>query len=374
MIDTIVVAGWVAGWAAAGRSRRLPPAQSNVDVSVSVVVPARNEASRLPALLAALARDDAGTAAHEVIVVDDQSTDGTGRIADAAGATVVRPGPPPFGWRGKPWACREGALASGGEVLVFLDADTEPAPGFVHRLAAAAAQSGGLVSVQPWHRVERLYERASAVGSVVALMAGTGPHLVPLSVPARMWRRPVGFGPAMAVPRSSYLATGGHALVRDEVVEDIALAVALADRGLPVAAYADGGERSIVYRMYQEGPAALIDGWTRNLAAGAGRTPVLRAALVGLWVAGAGGAALAIRSAPLAYVGFVIQFAVLFRRAGRFGVLTAAAYPCLLAAFVALFVRSAAYRVGRRPLRWRGRLLAAGARRTGDGSDTGVAR
>ena len=68
---------------------------------VSVVIPARNEAERIGPCLVGLLADEA---LHEVIVVDDGSTDGTAAVARRAGTAVVAAAPPPPGWVGKPWA------------------------------------------------------------------------------------------------------------------------------------------------------------------------------------------------------------------------------------------------------------------------------
>jgi 4,4'-diaponeurosporenoate glycosyltransferase len=210
-----------------------------------------------------------------------------------------------------------------------------------------------MVSVQPTHRVERLYERASAVANVVTLMAGTG-----RGRPGGWWRGPVGFGPAIAIPRSAYLDAGGHGLVAADVAEDIALAHALARQAVPVTALADAGAGELEYRMYPHGWRSLVEGWTKNLAAGAGKVPPLRAALVALWITGALVGMASVPTRPLGYVVFVLQFAVLFRRAGRFGPLAAVCYPFPLLAFVALFVRSATHRLTGRPVAWRGRWVA----------------
>ncbi len=64
------------------------------------------------------------------------------------------------------------------------------------------------------------------------------------------------------------------------------------------------------------------------------------------------------RRCPVGYVAFVLQFAVLLRRAGRFGTLTAVCYPLPLLAFVALFIRSTTRRLTGRPVAWRGRWVA----------------
>jgi dolichyl-phosphate beta-glucosyltransferase len=90
--------------------------------SLSVVIPAYNEALRLPATLERLARHlgEAGRA-HEVVVVDDGSSDGTADAARAAGGPVriLRHEPN----RGKGYAVRRGMLAATGERRLMTDAD-----------------------------------------------------------------------------------------------------------------------------------------------------------------------------------------------------------------------------------------------------------
>jgi 4,4'-diaponeurosporenoate glycosyltransferase len=355
-MDALTATGWAAGWLAIGPTRRLPARRpGDPSPTVSVVVPARNEATRLPRLLAALASEPVPSRADELIVVDDGSTDGTAALAGRAGATVMHTDPP-TGWTGKSWACWQGAKAARGDVLVFLDADVQPSPGFVTRLAAAAATSQGMVSVQPTHRVEAGYEQLSAVCSTVALMSGTG-RTQPSHRGFRWWRRPVAFGPAIAVPRTRYLEAGGHGQVASSLVDDMALAQALDRAGVPVAAYADGGLGDLRYRMYPEGPRTLIEGWTKNLAAGAAHIPPVRAALVALWVAGGLRAALIAPNRPGSYALYMLQAAALFRRAGNFHPVAALGYPLPLTAFVLLAARSAAARVTGSPVRWRDRTV-----------------
>ena len=100
----------------------LPVATYDVPGPVVFVLPARNEAPRLPGVLAAIARS--GVDGRVAIVVDDGSTDGTGRIAEAAGATVVRHELS----RGLGAALRTGLAAARDlcpRAVVYLDADGE---------------------------------------------------------------------------------------------------------------------------------------------------------------------------------------------------------------------------------------------------------
>ena len=94
-------------------------------MAISIVVPARDEATRIGPLLAAVV---GAPGVAEVIVVDDESTDGTADVARAGGATVVTGEPLPAGWAGKAWALQQGLDAASGDWVVFLDADTRPSP------------------------------------------------------------------------------------------------------------------------------------------------------------------------------------------------------------------------------------------------------
>ena len=97
----------------------------DVDVSISVVVPARDEAARIGPLLEAIVGAPGVT---EVIVVDDESADATAGLAAGAGASVVTGRPLPAGWVGKAWALQQGLDAAVGDWVVTLDADTRPDP------------------------------------------------------------------------------------------------------------------------------------------------------------------------------------------------------------------------------------------------------
>lgn len=103
---------------------------------VSVVIPARNEADNLGRTLAAVFGQAPPGVELEVLVADDGSTDDTVAVACAAGARMLLLGPRGLG--GSPGAARNrGAAAATGDPIVFLDADCEPAPGWLGALIAA---------------------------------------------------------------------------------------------------------------------------------------------------------------------------------------------------------------------------------------------
>ncbi len=109
---------------------------SHARPTISVVIPALNEAARLPALIASLRAEDPDC---EVIVVDGGSRDGTAALAAAAGARVLacRPG------RGQQLAL--GGEAAAGEALLFLHADSRFPAGGLAAIGQALADAPGVV-------------------------------------------------------------------------------------------------------------------------------------------------------------------------------------------------------------------------------------
>ena len=116
---------WSAGFLVLGRLRRCVGAAAGESVSaehLSIIIPARNEETNLPTLLRSLTAQSVRPL--EILVVDDASTDRTPGIARQNGAQVIPSLPLPAGWRGKTWACHQGAQHASGQLLLFLDADT----------------------------------------------------------------------------------------------------------------------------------------------------------------------------------------------------------------------------------------------------------
>ncbi len=111
---------------------------------VTVVVPARNEAASIaPALRSLLAQDYPG--ALRVVLVDDQSTDGTGELARGIGdprLTVIAGQPPPPGWSGKLWALQQGIAVAEDSILLLTDADIVHAPAHLATLVDKLAAEG----------------------------------------------------------------------------------------------------------------------------------------------------------------------------------------------------------------------------------------
>jgi 4,4'-diaponeurosporenoate glycosyltransferase len=358
---------WAIGWWLLWRFPRPGPPSAGGRPPVSVVVPARDEATTLPPLLESLRRER--RPGDEVLVVDDRSTDGTAEVAGAAGARVLLAPEPPPGWAGKPWACATGAEQASAPLLVFLDADARLEVGGLDRVAGLATERRGLVSLQPFHLVPRPVERLAAFCNLVGVM-GTG-AFTPLG--DRLRARGA-FGPCLATSADDYRRAGGHAAVADSVLDDVALAQRYRAAGLPVTLRS--GRGVVAYRMYPGGLRSLVEGFTKNLAGGAGAAGPVVTVLVAGWLAAAVAPAVLVTRLPVAvalaaYALVAVQVHVHLRRLGSFGAATAVLYVLPLLVFLAVFARSVVVTALGRPVRWKGRSLPSRRRRRGGTRPTG---
>lgn len=235
--------------------------------TVSVVIPARNEEHNIERCVrSALA---SGYPTLDVVVVEDHSTDGTAAIlARIAGENarlhVVTPDPLPADWFGKQWACTAGANASTGEVIAFFDADTWQAPDLIVRAVnAMSSRNADLLTVAGDQELGSFWERIiqPQVFAVMLTRYG-GTETVNAS---RRASDKIANGQCIFVRRSAYVATGGHAAVKDKVAEDLAMAQHYFRTGR--RAFLVLGLAQLSTRMYTS-LRELIAGWGKNLFAG----------------------------------------------------------------------------------------------------------
>ncbi|MFJ2838876.1 glycosyltransferase family 2 protein [Nocardia sp. NPDC087230] len=351
--------------------RSLPRRVAGVIEPVTVCVPARDEAERLPELIGDL-RAQTGVPRLRVLILDDASTDHTYEAASAAIGgddrfTVLRSAAHPApGWTGKAAACARLAARTDAAALVFVDADVRLAP---HAIAAAVTElrrrGAGLVSAWP------VQESGSATERLVQpLLAWSWASTLPVG-PANHSLRPstaVACGQFLAVDAAAYRAAGGHAAVAASATEDLDLARALRRTGHRTALVAAGPSAGT--RMYV-GAAELTEGYTRwlwsayggrvdagaavgalaalaywipPLAALCARGRVRRAGLLGYLAAVAG--RLAARATETR------------QRPTRADLTSALAHPLGVAHYLALWTRSH-YRHRTGTLRWKQRPLVA---------------
>jgi len=244
---------------------------------VSVIVPARNEEASLADCLESLVgqRD----VAHEIVVVDDGSTDGTRKIAESlARVRVISPSPLPAGWTGKNNALIAGAAAARGEWLLFTDADTVHSPGSLARtLAEAKEHDAAMLSYSPGQIAVTLWEMA-ILPVVFAELAREYP---PKKVSDPNSPIAAANGQYILIRREAYEAVGGHAAIADSLLEDVALARRMKAAGRKIR-FRYGAD-AVRTRMYRNWPQ-LRDGWTKNLALLFPHPGRLAAMLLACWV------------------------------------------------------------------------------------------
>jgi hopene-associated glycosyltransferase HpnB len=231
----LYLALWHGGYWRTGH--RLPPVTPPDPLpAVTAVIPARNEADMLPACLPSLLRQEyAGL--FSVVVVDDDSNDGTAKTAAELGKasghelTVVTARPTPHGWAGKVWAMSEGvrAVTSGTgaapdhadtEYFLFTDADIAYAPGTVERLARSAA--GGQLALVSQMALLRAGNRAERL--LIPAFVYFFAQLYPFRRVSRGAKTAAAAGGCMLVRADALAAAGGLAQIGDARIDDVALA------------------------------------------------------------------------------------------------------------------------------------------------------
>lgn len=243
-------------------SRHLP--KNEATVSLSVLIPARNERENLPELLETLApqlKDG-----MECWVCDDESEDGTeewlARNANRLGIQWFRSAPRPEGWVGKNWACHQLAARAQGEWLVFLDADVRCSKGFINELCAYLnATDAHLVTAIP-----SLSYKSLSVALLKLMVPFSVFTLLPLKF-AETHPHPafaMANGQLLAIRKRDYLRWQPHFSVRANVLEDLMIA-ALVKRHHGIVRILDGREwlRVLMYPTLK----AAIDGFSKNAVA-----------------------------------------------------------------------------------------------------------
>ena len=233
--------------------------------SVSVIIPARNEERAIATSAGGILRQDYTN--FTLTVLNDHSTDRTGailawyarqdpRLEVIAGADL------PAGWTGKCWACWQAAQITGGEWQLFLDADTRPQPAMVAAaIAHASRHELDLLTLMPFIELGSFWEKAIMPAFFSMIQAAYPIHKI---------NQPgsdvvLANGQFILVRRAAYERAGGHAAVRDRVLEDVELAQAVVRAGGRMQAV--NGDELLRVRMYTNG-AEVREGLTKNAIAG----------------------------------------------------------------------------------------------------------
>jgi glycosyltransferase involved in cell wall biosynthesis len=232
---------------------------SRAEVSVEVVVPARNEQDCIGRCLDSLTNQQG--IGFRITVVDDGSTDRTREIAQSfPGVRVIAAPEPAPGVSGKCNALIVGATGATAKWLLFTDADTFHFPGSLARAVAEAEQRRvDLLSYSPEQETASLGERA-LMPVVFAELARTYP---PQRVNDPRDPTAAANGQYMLVRREAYMSLGGHQVVANKILEDVELAriFKASHHGL----WFRQGAGLVSTRMYRDF-RSMCEGWTKNLA------------------------------------------------------------------------------------------------------------
>lgn len=257
---------------------------------ISVCVPARNEARNIRACMESILQQDYPN--FEVIVVDDRSTDGTSEILRqlllesdrllSKSREHTPPGRPslhiihgsdlPEGWAGKPHALFQASAAARsapGAWLCFVDADTFLAPEALSSCYVKAFETNAaMFTIMTFQILGSFWERAIMPIVMTALSVGFSPRKVndPNS------RDAIANGQFILIKRSVYDAIGGHASVKDQIVEDKAIAEQVKWNGYRlIVANGYAVARTRMYTSLSE----MWEGWTKNMYLGLSDRPSL---------------------------------------------------------------------------------------------------
>ncbi|MBI5528474.1 MAG: glycosyltransferase [Deltaproteobacteria bacterium] len=270
-VVTIIVSGlWVASFLRGlhdlMRTEHLAPAEHPDEPQfVSVIVPARNEEENIEQCVRSLLAMD--YPCFEVVVADDHSSDRTASIVTRMAAAddrlrLVDVPDLPAGWTGKNWAVHSAVANVSHDTVwfMFTDADTVHEKQSLSTTMRFAEERGlDMLSLYPKVVCETFWEKALLpnVGAMITLFNS------PTHVNDRL-RRDDAFanGQYILIRRDSYAAAGGNDLVKNCVLEDVALARNMKHAGFRI--YLGYGERLFGTRMYRRFPD-FVEGWTKNI-------------------------------------------------------------------------------------------------------------
>ena len=285
LLFSLVFLFWILQGLRVGRGALRLPHLENHDLcascpSISLIFAARDEQEKLPRALATLAQIDYPPL--EVIAVNDRSSDATPAIlSDAAKRDarlkIVNVDTLPEGWLGKPHALEKGHEVSGGEWLLFTDADVCFKPDSLRR-AMGMAQSLGLDHLTLMGDVEMhgFWEKTVLTFFALGFYIGTNPAAV--SNPNS--NAYLGVGAFQLVKRTAYEASGTHRRLAMEVVDDLKLGKILKRSGFRSGVGLAGDYVSV---RWHAGIRSIVHGVTKNFFAVAGyRTETVAFQLAGI--------------------------------------------------------------------------------------------
>lgn len=249
---------------------------------ISICVPARNEEKNIGRLLSTIA--DQSYSNIELLVLDDFSTDATPEIIARfqnvydGNLICVSAVEKPTEWLGKPWACQQLADHANGTHLLFLDADTALYPDMVKQTVNAfSTHNLDMITVWPDQELKSFWEKTvvpliyyALVTFLPAIYVYRSPRWVPGILRKKIDPKfAAACGQCIGFTKEAYQMIGCHKAVKEEVVEDVALAKRAKSIGLTLRMFT--GINSIRCRMYRS-EQEIFNGLRKNFFAGFDRS------------------------------------------------------------------------------------------------------
>ena len=232
--------------------------------TVTVLIPAKDEGDGIRACLERVLEQDYPN--FTILAVDDRSTDATGAVMDEMAAAHperlralhIPPGGLPPGWLGKCNALHTAAAHADAEWLLFVDSDVKLEPDALSTaVARAAAKSYDALSIMTRLETHTFWEKL-----ILPLAGGSVGALTKMSLTNHDTYRSIAFanGQFFLIRRATYEEVGGHASVRDNITEDVALMRLMKGAGKRCRLYY--GRDFASTRMHTTLPA-MFNGWSR---------------------------------------------------------------------------------------------------------------
>ena len=220
--------------------------------SISVIIPARDEAENIGKCLESLTKQIYPHKTLKILVVDDGSTDDTiliaqGYMDQSIQVELIDAGVLPPGWLGKSHACWVGANSTHTDWLCFVDADTRHAPELISAaIHSAIDEEVDLLTLHPRQEMLGFWERLLMPIPFMTLMI----LLDAQGINNPKSEKALANGQFILIKKEVYVSIGGHAAIHDQVLEDVAIARLVKSSGFKLKLL--GGSELIRTRMYAQ--------------------------------------------------------------------------------------------------------------------------
>jgi chlorobactene glucosyltransferase len=255
----------------------LPSDNKPRDISISILIPARNEVMNIENCVRHACRQNYSN--YEVIVLNDRSDDRTGEILEKLKPefpplTVIKGKEKPDGWLGKPWACKQLSDAANGKLLVFIDADVTLSKSTLQNVALAFEKYNlEMLTVWPRQTLNTFWEKTlipmvyyALISILPSVYVYRSPRWMPEFISSRTRKMfAAACGQFISFRRESYKYIGTHEVVKNNIIEDVGLARAAMGFGLKIRMFE--GSDQVSCRMYRN-ESEIRSGFRKNFFAG----------------------------------------------------------------------------------------------------------